>query len=307
MANYIELKTEDFKEIFNSLRLNYQEFDNPRSGEIQFKVKTEHPIISVMIYSSVDKKMGVTRGVGEDAIRLVFWSDRDNRPLGKGKRIYRVTNMKSISDRISKTIKEFLSKAPNESLTDWRYIKAILEETVRISSNLSFAENLLTGLEKYKSLTDGQLAYVLGEVSPKGYATMEAKILSKGWVYDPTFVEVEEEIREPGADENEYEAPIKGCEAPQENGNGVEDSGERDRQVQVGKYSNMTVVSDTPGMELIPTTGYPYKFEKFNPVQSLVFPFRKDDCNLILGSSTSSGKTIAAEIIMEEILRGGNR
>src|SRR3989304_1309084 len=148
MANYIELKTEDFKEIFNSLRLNYQEFDNPRSGEIQFKVKTEHPIISVMIHSSVDKKMGVTRGVGEDAIRLVFWSDRNNRPLGKGKRIYRVTSAKSISDRISKTVKEFLAKAPNESLTDWRYIKAILKETKRTSTNSTFATNLLEGLKK---------------------------------------------------------------------------------------------------------------------------------------------------------------
>ena len=304
-TEYIELTKEDFEEgIFKKYDLGAEPYENNRSQEYQYLLKTSHPIIKIMVYSSVDKRTNKTRGVGEDAIRLVLWNSRDDRPLGKGKRIYRVTSNDSIAQRIIAGILLFMNDAPNVSIIDWGYVKSVLKETVRISSNPTFAENLLTGLEKYKSLTDGQLAYVLGEISPKGYQTMEAKILSKGWVYDPTFIEVEEEIREPGADENEDETPIKVCDAPVENGNGGELTVIGDRQNQPSKYDNITVVSDTPGMELIPTTGYPYKFEKFNPVQSLVYPFRGDDCNISVGANTSSGKTILAEIIMEECLLG---
>jgi hypothetical protein len=331
MATYIELTKDDFEEgIFKKYDLGAEPYESHRSQEYQYLLKTSHPIVKIMVYSSVDKRTNKTRGVGEDAIRLVLWNSRDDRPLGKGKRVYRVTSKESIAQRIMAGILLFMNDAPNVSIIDWEYVRAVIKETIRISSNPSFAENLLTGLDKYKSLTDKQLEYVLGETSPKGYPTFEAKIKSKGWVYDPTYVEEE---REPGADEDEDELPAKVREAPQEagkledsgtitgryameksnieeiekNGNGREDREEEDRQNHPSKYDDIVLISDTPGMTLIPTTGYPYKFEKFNPVQSLVYPFRGEDCNLVVGANTSAGKTITAELLMEEVLRGGKR
>lgn len=61
----------------------------------------------------------------------------------------------------------------------------------------------------------------------------------------------------------------------------------------------------------IPTSSYPhlnYKFPTFNRVQStLIGKVGYDaDCNLVLGTATSTGKTISAEIFMGHTLSEGN-
>ena len=152
MAEYVELTKEDFEEgIFKKYDLGSEPYENPRSQEYQYLLKTSHPIVKIMVYSSVDKRTNRTRGVGEDAIRLVLWNSKDNRPLGKGKRVYRVTSKESIATRIIHAIANFLETAPSISLTDWDYVREVLKETERTSSNSSFASNLLEGLNKFKS------------------------------------------------------------------------------------------------------------------------------------------------------------
>ncbi len=49
--------------------------------------------------------------------------------------------------------------------------------------------------------------------------------------------------------------------------------------------------------------GLKYPFEFLNPVQSTIFEFRNDDNNILCASSTSSGKTVVAEICSIDILR----
>lgn len=61
---------------------------------------------------------------------------------------------------------------------------------------------------------------------------------------------------------------------------------------------------------LIDTKEHPfhqYPFPTFNPVQSLVFPYREKDCNLIVGANTSAGKTICAEIVMDIVLKANKK
>lgn len=336
-AEYVELTKEDFEEIFKKLNLTVEEYDNPRSREFQFKIQTPHPLVSVMLYSSLEKSTGISRGVGEDAIRLVFWNNKGNHPIGKGKRIYRVTSRDSVAYRIGKTILNFFEDSNNVNIIDWDYVKAILMEMSKNGYSTSFATSLLESLDRYGKLTDGQLAYVLGEKTPKDRLTMEAQLKAKGWVYDPTFAEdiapessrihlpgatfspspgpspspspEPSPSREPGEDEEEGEDQRR--EAAEEN-NGVPESvaepgGEGYKQKQVVKYPGISVISDYPGMNLVPTEGYPYKFPTFNPVQSLTYPFKTEDCNLVIGASTSSGKTICAELLMEETLKLGKR
>lgn len=62
-------------------------------------------------------------------------------------------------------------------------------------------------------------------------------------------------------------------------------------------------------MELVPTktwTHAKYPFDYFNYVQSTVYNSQawNRDCNLILGTATSSGKTICAELVIAQILYG---
>lgn len=289
MSEYVSLDMKDFEDIFKSLNLEAQLFDKAGVKEYLFKVKTSHPKISVVVYSSLDKSNGKTRGVGEDAIRLVFWHNQGDHPLGKGKKIYRVTSKESVAQRVSKTIKEFLAQAPKLNVMDWDYVKAVLRYTAG-GGRSDFASSLLESLDRYGRLTEGQLAYVIGETTPKGRKTMEAEAKWKGWIYDPTFEEpreVEEKL-----------------DLGEETGEEVKSQGKSN---QVGVPYSIPVISDTPGMDLLPTDGYPYKFPLFNPIQSLTYPFRGEDSNIVIGASTSAGKTICAELLMEEVLKAGKR
>jgi replicative superfamily II helicase len=59
-----------------------------------------------------------------------------------------------------------------------------------------------------------------------------------------------------------------------------------------------------PDEEWLPTADYPYPypFEEFNPVQSQVYRFKDLTDNLIISASTSAGKTIAAELLIDSTL-----
>jgi len=304
MAEYVELTETDFEEIFQALDLPVEVYENPRSREFQYKLQTPNPSVSVMIYSSLEKSTGISRGVGEDAIRLVFWNTKGNHPIGKGKRIYRVTSKESVAKRISKTIATFLEESPTVNAIDWWYVKAVLDETINKNPSNGFAASLRESFSKFGRLSDGQLAYVIGQKTPKDRLTMEAQLKVSGWTYDPTFVEdvppspspEPSPSREPGEDEDEN------GEAPHPEPETV-----KIQPLKGDKYPGITVVSDTPGMALTPTDGYPYRFPTFNPVQTLVYPTRGLDCNLIIGAATSAGKTICAELLMEETLRASKR
>jgi len=60
---------------------------------------------------------------------------------------------------------------------------------------------------------------------------------------------------------------------------------------------------------LIPTSGYPYPypFDYFNPVQSEVYSHKDNSNNMIVSASTSAGKTIAAELLMDSTLHKDQR
>ena len=58
--------------------------------------------------------------------------------------------------------------------------------------------------------------------------------------------------------------------------------------------------------ELVPTKNYPFAnwpFENFNPVQSRVFDYYKDDVNTLIAARTSAGKTVVAEMFLAQEIR----
>ena len=65
-----------------------------------------------------------------DAIRIVFWDDLNDRPLGKGKKILRTEGRTRIEDRIASRLQEFLSTAGNQVIIDFDYVRAVLKHEV---------------------------------------------------------------------------------------------------------------------------------------------------------------------------------
>jgi hypothetical protein len=298
MADYVEIGKEDFIDILDKNGYTWERHDQKGTTELLFKIKTSNNLVSIIIYSSIDGFTLKSRGVGEDAIRLILWNERDNRPIGKGKRIYRVTSKESIAHRINNLIQNLYEQANTITLTDWNYVRAILKETIRKARSSSFPTSLLESLNKIGRLTEGQLAYIVGDTTPKGYPTMESSLIYAGWKYNPEFEDATDELSETALDDTEEtETDIS-----------TEDLEQSENCPGSGKYSSLiSVITNPPDMPLIPTTGYTYPFPFFNPVQSMVHPFRNDDSNIVIGASTSSGKTICAEILMEETLRQNQR
>jgi replicative superfamily II helicase len=59
--------------------------------------------------------------------------------------------------------------------------------------------------------------------------------------------------------------------------------------------------------ELIPCSEFKwayFPFEKFNPVQTSIFPYIEQDVNLVVATNTSSGKTVICEMAMSYVIRG---
>ena len=205
--SYVEISEEDVKNIFKEMKVEAFIQDIPRCQELVWNVTTANPKIQVRIYSSVDYVTRKSRAVGEDAIRLVFWSVPGNHPIGKGTRVYRVTSAESIKGRIQKQIETFISKSSTIQLVDYDYVKAVLKADGRNG----FTTSLLESLEKYKRLTDGQLAYVLGKENPKGFETIEEKLKKKGWEYLPLFEEVKDTpVTTPQKEEKPVKTPTEG-------------------------------------------------------------------------------------------------
>ena len=54
-------------------------------------------------------------------------------------------------------------------------------------------------------------------------------------------------------------------------------------------------------------TPFRYNFKKFNPVQSAVLPIRSKENNIVISAKTSAGKTIAAELVLDDTLARGRK
>lgn len=285
MAEYIELSRQEFEEALSPRP--FRVVEDSKCREILYHLETERSEVGIRLFSSVDNRTGVTRGVGEDAVRVVLWNNPDDRPISKGKRIYRVTSKESIRERINKAIELLVGQVKEVEIIDWRYVKAVLVNSSK--NNNGFAKSLLDSLEQYGRLTENQLAYVIGRETPKGFPTMEHRLRDRGWKWEPPVDYDDLEDDEPTTNEEPYDP--------------LDKFAWKNGDVEVDE--NLSVITDA--QELVSAEGYPYKFEQFNPVQSAIFPYRDEDTNIVIGANTSSGKTVCAELLMDETLKKGKR
>jgi len=177
---FVQLTKEQFEK---TLPEGFEEVDSSGAMEYVYQIPTQKKDCFIRIFSSVDKTEGITRDDGKDSIKFILWDNKNQRPIGKGKRINRVEGKTTIDDRVKDRIADLMQQAENVNIIDPDYVKAILSSPVLKKSR--FVNSLLESLDKYKSLTSGQLAYVLGNQTPRGGDTLETQV--KGT--DPNFLE----------------------------------------------------------------------------------------------------------------------
>ena len=308
---FVTLTKDQFEDILPN---NYEEVDVKGCKEFVYQIDTKNENVNVRIYSTVDKRSGQTRDKGADAIRIVYWSIRTDRPIGKSKKILRVEGATTIQERISSRIEEFLNEAhvQDDNFVDPLYIEAILTHP-SIQWN-GFAKSLYEGFLEYGNLTEKQLAYVIGETNPKGKLTFEGQCKSKNPDFYQDFLdalgneEVEEETNEYddifSKDTTEDEAPF---ETKEERSSTREKF--KNKETADEKPSGLDpifITSDGSDIDLVPTNSYEpyqYPFEFFNPVQSISLPYKDDNVNMVIAANTSAGKTIAVEPMIDATLK----
>ena len=278
MSNFVIIEKDQFE---TYLPDGFQPIET-NAKEYVYQGTTDTVNVGIRIFSSVDIRTNKTRDLGTDAVRLVYWDILNDRPLGKGRKINRVESKTTIGDRINHRIKSFMLNAYNQTVIDLGYIKAVLNSDA--VNRQQFAKSLLESLEKYDNLTEKQLAYVLGDQNPYGKPTFEATAKK----YDPDFVEKYIDSLVEDADDKNIEQFE------------VADQEEDNEAKKEGPIENVDINNNISTKDYKP---HQYPFENFNPVQSTVLPKVKEDHNMIIGANTSAGKTIAAELIMDHIIK----
>lgn len=303
MSNFVTLTKEQFEENLPEL-MSWDLVEVPNCKEFVYDIPSPVDDVSVRIYSTIDVRTNTTRSIGSDAIRVVFWDKVNNRPIGKGKKILRVEGATSIGDRLNARIAEFFDNVDNVEILDFGYVEAVLSHDS--ISWMDFASSLLDQLVERGSLTDKQLAWVLGDKNPKGRKTMEAQVLAADPEFKDQWVNEESEPDEPEVDPVQVDIQ----EQLRHNENVLDEK----RRIGSLAWGSAPVHEPEPepetSIKLVKTKKYkPYKysFGEFNPVQSEVLPLAKKDCNLVIGANTSAGKTICAEFLMDATLAKGER
>jgi len=309
MTSFITITKSEFEEMLAGIHKGVELVsgnEDTRCWEYVYDVPTSRDDVAVRIYSTVDKRTGHTRGKGEDAIRVVFWDTRNDRPVGKGKKILRVEGATTVQERIKARVNDFLNNAEGVSIIDFGYVRAVLEA----NSRANFAVKLLENLDQWGSLTDNQLAYVLGDKTPKGWDTFEAKAKKDNPNFFADYLAANGEEDDPEDDPSDG-GQNGGSDAPSDptGGRTVVGKGNLSTTIAGGTTSVLEQQEQTSQPiygGLRATAQYPYwqyPFEQFNPVQTAVLPYAHQTCNLIIGANTSAGKTICAELLMDHTLR----
>jgi superfamily II helicase len=276
--------------------------DDPSSKEVIYEIPTSSPKVNIKIYSSIELS-GVSRNLGEDAIRCVLIDSTSNKPIDKAKRTHRMSNWKE-------RLKEKLD---------------VLKEEVKNLKLCKSCGSVMVLRDGPKGQFYGCLAYPLCKTSMDLSGVTRVKS-------EPSSKTIEGIVRCPDCDapmskrsgrrgdfygcSNFFKTGCKGTRQVEEveiYGKGVEEE----------HFEEEPLLSNTPIFEpqkeevkpakeidLVPTSQFPYlkfKFEHFNPVQSEVFKYYDKDVNCVVAAATSAGKTTVAEMFMAHSISQGKK
>jgi len=229
------------------------------------------PALEYHIYTTLTDETKVSRDLGKDAIRITLYDVKSAKPVTGTKRVNRTEGATTI----------------------WERMQDRLEEVKEVASRLNFCRKCGAHQVKRTKRSDGSTF-----------------LACTGWPACP----------DTSAAKSKY--PFKHNVVATQNKVTPYAQAKKDIDAMLSE-SNKTgevIVTSTQcqGTELvaeednIATSEYPYAvfpFPKFNRVQSTIMKeeFWKKDINLVLGTTTSSGKTVAAELFMANTLQAGEK
>ena len=235
--------------------------------------------LELHVYTTVDKD-NLSRGCGEDAIRFVLFDTNSGSPVGSARKVLRVEGNTSPFDRCTERLKELVAIAREMKMTKRFCDKcgSHLVERSRKSDGGSFFGCSLFPVCKPRIALNLQAVNVLRH---DRYPLVD----------NPFELDKTEELPNPF----KVRAPLTVS---------LEHVTE-EHPVKVAMTGNVYEIADED--DLVSTETYPqlgYRFPYFNRMQSGVVRSNAHltDCNLMLGTATSSGKTIAAELAIAAML-----
>lgn len=236
--------------------------------------------LELHVYTTVDEDE-VSRGSGEDAIRFVLYDRNSGSPVGLAKKVLRVEGETTPFQRCESRLRELvaMARAMKAAKQFCQKCGSHLVERTRQSDNTKFFGcSLYPHCKPRAPLNESSLnAFRFGRypLVDNPFKGVEVKSLPNPYM-----------VRAPLVVMTEFE----------------QEEQEKEHSIQItGKQFDIASES-----ELVPTEicdlGYPFPY--FNRMQSgvlhsgMVF----DDANVMLGTATSSGKTVAAELAIAAML-----
>jgi hypothetical protein len=230
------------------------------------------------IYTTVEEREGVTRSVGEDAVRIILWDRFAGKICYQESKILRVEGDTTVQERLTDRVNH-MNKVVDLMQQQNRFCKCV--------------QNRVHTVKRTRQ-SDGAVFYgcsIFGQCSKSGFNKMENAFKNYPLKENPF------------KDQNYQMSAV---------------SPEIERKIETLAIKSHTTLPKNPNFKnwdinteqaCVPTEQWPfirYPFKEFNHVQTTVYHSNvwNKDCNLILGTATSSGKTICAEMIIAQILYG---
>ena len=230
------------------------------------------------IYTTITAGQNITRAVGEDAIRIFLYDRFAGKSAQKEMKILRVEGETTVFERLSDRI-ENINRTVRACVAQERFCKCQQNRVhtikrTRKSDGVAFYGCSLFGLCNQPQFNKMQNA-------KERYPLLATPFTEK----NPIMSMVNEDV------EKSLDTFIEKQQKPKP-------LNTKFTQWPVDVDQNCYDTKDWPFVQ--------YPFRQFNVVQSTVInsDVWKKDCNLILGTATSSGKTICAELAIAQILYG---
>lgn len=230
------------------------------------------------IYTTVEEREGVTRDSGEDAIRVILWDRFAGKMCYQETKILRVEGDTTVQERLTTRMSN-MEKVVDLLQQQNRFCKCVQNRVHTVKRTRQSDGAVFYGCSIFGQCSKGGFNKM--ENAFKNYPLKDNPFKDQGYSMSAVTPEVERKI---------------------------ETLAIQPRAI-IPKNSNFKRWEVDTEQELIPTEQWPlirYPFKEFNHVQTVVYKSDvwNKDCNLILGTATSSGKTICCEMIMAQILYG---
>lgn len=220
--------------------------------------------LEILVYTTVVPEADRSRAKGEDAIRFVLYDRFAGKPAGSEKKVLRVDGESTVFERCTERVKELQELANIFKANDWFCKKCKTERAHTVERTNRQNGEKFRGCALFPKCGPDKLA-VLQEAYPLKFNPWGVKPIVEVPVTPPVQV-------------------IKPCPLTR------------------SLYAEMSKDGDLVPTQQFPELGYSFPF--FNKVQSGVIASGVlfADANMVLGTATSSGKTIAAELAIAAIL-----